>query len=334
MQVNQQLSDFSDLSFQSSFVVYTLCLLCSLYYYGKMTNLVLERGEAKVRDNVSAENRAAATPHGETRGTFRVAEKLDTSKVRIAHKASSVVQILLYIGLALHGVSWILRGVSVNRFPLGNLYEYSMALTFMTTMFCAALLRRRSNVFLVPWILTPTLLLMFYAAAKFYARAAPVVPALQSNWIPIHVTTVILGAAIGLLSGVASLLYLLRIWGRKSASPKLVQSIVRPLPSAERLDVLAYRFGIAALPVFGLGIMFGAIWAESAWGRFWGWDPKETVSFMTWILYAAYLHARATPSWGATKAAFVNLLGLAAMLFNLFFINMVVSGLHSYAGLN
>ena len=88
------------------------------------------------------------------------------------------------------------------------------------------------------------------------------------------------------------------------------------------------------VPVFGLGIVLGAIWAESAWGRFWAWDPKETVSLITWMLYAAYLHARATAGWRDAKAAWINILGLVTMVFNLFFINLVVSGLHSYAGLN
>ena len=88
-----------------------------------------------------------------------------------------------------------------------------------------------------------------------------------------------------------------------------------------------------ALPTLGLGIVLGAIWAESAWGRYWGWDPKETVSFATWILYAAYLHARATPVF-RKAASYINIAAMLLMVFNLFFINMVVSGLHSYAGLN
>ena len=111
-------------------------------------------------------------------------------------------------------------------------------------------------------------------------------------------------------------------------------SFPKPLPSAKTLDAIAYRTIIVTVPVFGLGIVLGAIWAESAWGRFWAWDPKETVSLITWMLYAAYLHARATAGWRDAKAAWINILGLATMVFNLFFINLVVSGLHSYAGLN
>ena len=105
-------------------------------------------------------------------------------------------------------------------------------------------------------------------------------------------------------------------------------------PSAETLDRLAYRVTVIGFPIFGVGIIMGAVWAESAWGRFWGWDPKETGSFITWVLYAVYLHARATTGWGAKRAAWINIAAFSVHVFNLFFINMVVSGLHSYAGLN
>ena len=137
-----------------------------------------------------------------------------------------------------------------------------------------------------------------------------------------------------MVSGVASLLYLLRMWQPVGKEHGFFGSVAKPLPSAKTLDAIAYRTIIVTVPVFGLGIVLGAIWAESAWGRFWAWDPKETVSLITWMLYAAYLHARATAGWRDAKAAWINILGLATMVFNLFFINLVVSGLHSYAGLN
>ena len=104
------------------------------------------------------------------------------------------------------------------------------------------------------------------------------------------------------------------------------------LPDAQTLDRIAYRTTIFAFPVFGFGVIFGAIWAEEAWGRYWGWDPKETVSFIAWVIYAAYLHARSTAGWRDKKAAWINVAGFVAMVFNLFFINLVTVGLHSYAG--
>ena len=110
--------------------------------------------------------------------------------------------------------------------------------------------------------------------------------------------------------------------------------IAAKLPDAQTLDRIAYRTTIFGFPVFGFGVIFGAIWAEEAWGRYWGWDPKETVSFIAWVIYAAYLHARSTAGWRDKKAAWINVIGFVAMVFNLFFINLVTVGLHSYAGVS
>jgi len=150
-------------------------------------------------------------------------------------------------------------------------------------------------------------------------------PALQSYWLPIHVSVVSLGSGVFLLAGVASILFLL-----KSYLPS--NSLVQLLPDSQTLDRIAYRTTIFAFPVFGFGVIFGAIWAEEAWGRYWGWDPKETVSFIAWVAYAAYLHARSTAGWRDKKAAWINIVGFVAMVFNLFFINLAIAGLHSYAG--
>ena len=108
--------------------------------------------------------------------------------------------------------------------------------------------------------------------------------------------------------------------------------IAERLPDAQTLDRLAYRTTIIGFPLFGAGIILGAIWAEAAWGRFWGWDPKETWAFIAWVVYAADLHARTTAGWRGRGAAWVNVVGLAVMIFNLLFVNMVSTGLHSYAG--
>jgi cytochrome c-type biogenesis protein CcsB len=175
------------------------------------------------------------------------------------------------------------------------------------------------------FVLLPVVILLFLAGTVLYARAAPVVPALRSYWLVVHVTTITLSSGLLFVPGIASLLYLLR------RSPR--GALVERLPSAAALDRLAYRTTIVAFPLYTFGVIAGAIWAEAAWGRFWGWDPKETVAFVAWVAYAAYLHARATAGWRSGRAAWINVAGLAVVLFNLFFINMVVAGLHSYAGI-
>ena len=336
MPVNQTLSNFSDLAFQSAFVVYVVALFLALFYYGRMQGVIDARRE---RAAAKAEHKELVAVGGGAGGSTPTDlpstpdEELQ-KRERGADKLAGMTQSLVWLGIVLHAVAWVVRGFAVERFPLSNLYEYMLGITLGVMVAAAIALHRKSWRSLWPWILTPMLALMFYGGTDLYAESAPVVPALQSNWLPIHVSTVAIGASVGIVSGVAALLYLLRLWQAPGKEKGFFGALAKPLPTAKKLDSLAYRAAIITLPTFGLGILLGAIWAESAWGRFWGWDPKETVSLITWVLYAAYLHARATPSWKGWKAAIINIVALATMIFNLFFINMVVSGLHSYAGLN
>ncbi|MBC3189590.1 c-type cytochrome biogenesis protein CcsB [Pseudonocardia sp. C8] len=233
---------------------------------------------------------------------------------------------LMVLAVLLHAGSVVLRGLATYRWPLGNMYEFTSALCLMAVAAWLVLVHRHpalrpAGVF----VLTPVVLLMFVTGTVLYAEAAPVVPALQSYWILIHVTTITLASGMLLVPGVASLLFLIKRNGRPAG-------LAAKLPGAEALDRLAYRVTVLAFPLYTFGIITGAVWAEAAWGRFWGWDPKETVAFVAWVLYAAYLHARATAGWRTSRAAWINTAGFATIVFNLFFINMVVAGLHSYAG--
>jgi cytochrome c-type biogenesis protein CcsB len=176
----------------------------------------------------------------------------------------------------------------------------------------------------------PVVILLFLGGTVLYTTAAPVQPALQSYWLVIHVSAVSIASGLLLVPGVASLMYLVRAAYEKD--PSRFARFAARLPAADVLDRVAYRVTIVGFPLFTFGVICGAIWAESAWGRFWGWDPKETCAFVAWVIYAVYLHARATAGWRGQRAAVINVLGFAAMVFNLFFINLVTSGLHSYAG--
>lgn len=316
--INETLAGYSDLSFRSAFLVYVLSFLLLIGQYAS----------ARVKQT-AAKEMVNAGPAAGVPGRLVEAPRKPWSE-RLGNMGVAV----LVVGVLLHLASIVLRGFATERFPLGNMYEF-------VTMACAAavlvgLTIMRGERFRSMWVflIPPVLVLMFLAATVLYADAAPVVPALRSYWLPIHVTIVSVGSGVFLVSGVASAMFLLRmrhpegseasgIWGRLAAR----------MPDAQTLDRLAYRTTIIGFPLFGAGVILGAIWAESAWGRFWGWDPKETVAFIAWVIYAAYLHARATSGWRDTKAAWINIAGFVAMIFNLFVINIVVSGLHSYAGL-
>ena len=205
--------------------------------------------------------------------------------------------------------------------------------------FIAVLWRVPSVRHLGGFILLPVILMMFLAGTVLYSKAQPLVPALQSYWLAIHVTVVSIAEGALMTSAVLTVLFLVRDrYERVSATPggKLgrISRFGEKLPASETLDKVAYRVVAFSFPLYTVAIICGAIWAEAAWGRYWGWDPKETWAFIVWVVYAGYLHARATAGWKGRAAAWINLLGFGSITFNFLIVNMVVSGLHSYAGLS
>ncbi|MFE7418974.1 c-type cytochrome biogenesis protein CcsB [Rhodococcus sp. NPDC057529] len=325
MTTNETLAQYSDWAFRSAFTVLVLALVLLIVQYASTRAQAVQD-----RELVAAGSGARASEAPDVPG--RVVEQ---PKKPLSERFGGMGAAVLVVGTVLIFASIVLRGFATERFPLGNMYEF-------VTMACAAalvvgltLLSKPAYRSMWVFLLVPVLILMFLAATVLYADAAPVVPALRSYWLPIHVTIVSVGSGVFLVSGIASLLFLLRMrYPRGEEGTGVFARIAERLPDAQTLDRLAYKTTIIGFPLFGAGVILGAIWAEAAWGRFWGWDPKETVSFIAWVIYAAYLHARATSGWRDTKAAWINVAGFVAMLFNLFIINMVVSGLHSYAGLN
>src|SRR5262245_7914724 len=240
---------------------------------------------------------------------------------------------LVYAGIGLLLVCIVLRGLATARVPWGNMYEFINLTCFCGLAAGSIVLRRPQYRPLWVFLLLPVLILLTVSGRWLYANAAPVMPALQSYWLPIHGSVVSLGSGVFVVAGVASILFLLRtsrLGDPDTAS--VFARMVQRLPDGQTLDRLVYRTTIFAFPVFGFGVIFGAIGAEQAWGRRWGWDPKETVAFIAWVVYAAYLHARSTAGWRDRKAAWINVVGFVAMVFNLFFVNLVTVGLHSYAG--
>jgi cytochrome c-type biogenesis protein CcsB len=240
---------------------------------------------------------------------------------------------LVYVGSAMLFACIVLRGLATSRVPWGNMYEFINLTCFCGLVAAMIVLRRPNYRALWAFVLLPVLILLAVSGKWLYSNAAPVMPALQSYWLPIHVSVVSLGSGVFLVAGVASMLFLVKMSPLADAGRDgTLAAVVSRLPDAQTLDRIAYRATIFAFPIFGFGVIFGAIWAEEAWGRYWGWDPKETVAFIAWVVYAAYLHARSTAGWRDRKAAWINVVGFVAMVFNLFFINLVVTGLHSYAG--
>ena len=323
--VNETLSNYSDLAFRTAFGIYALALLASMIYYAgfRVAKVTESRRELAGSGGPGLTESVSLTDTGDE-------DRASAGSLRWAR----IAQLFVIIAWLFQAAALILRGVATSRFPWGNMYEFILATTLLGVAAGLVFLRKPAMAVAWPYVLVPVLALLFFGGTHLYSEAAPVVPALQSYWLPIHVSIISLGSGILLIAGVASIMYLIRVWHPQGRESGWGAAITRPLPAADTLDRLAYRTTVIAFPIFGVGILLGAVWAESAWGRFWGWDPKETASFVSWVLYAGYLHARATSGWGPKKAAWINLAGFAVLIFNLFFINIVVSGLHSYAGLN
>jgi cytochrome c-type biogenesis protein CcsB len=198
------------------------------------------------------------------------------------------------------------------------------------------LLVRQNVRFLGAFLMMAVVIGLGVATIWLYDDPGPLRPALNSYWIGIHVTAAIIATGTFTLAAVTTLLYV--VVARREAqilaatgSTKATTGFLGRFPSADRLDRLSNRITMFGFPIWTFAIIAGAIWADSAWGRYWGWDPKETWSFITWVVYAGYLHARATAGWKGHKAALIALIAFSCLLFNFFGINYLVSGMHSYA---
>jgi len=320
MPINETLSRYSDWLYTTAAAIYVVALMMTLIEqgFGAKGRLAMERAQRRSRELVGA----GGPPVEEVPAAQREVGRPE----RIGRMGAS----LLVLGALLQLSAIVLRGLAVHRAPWGNMYEYGMAVTFITVVTWIVVMGKFPVRHLTGFLLLPVVILMFVNGTMLYTTAAPVQPALQSYWLVIHVSAAIIGSGVFLVPGVASVLYLFRAAYDKD-NTKFVRFAPK-LPEADVLDRIAYRTTIFAFPVFTFGVLCGAVWAESAWGRFWGWDPKETVAFIAWVVYAAYLHSRATAGWRGARAAAINIVGFAAIVFNLFFVNLVTAGLHSYAG--
>jgi cytochrome c-type biogenesis protein CcsB len=262
------------------------------------------------RDHVSVETPPISSPRVEQFGRMGVA--------------------LTIIGFLLSVTGVLLRALAAQRAPWGNMFEFTItAMVFIVGVYLIMLWRTG-----IRWLGLPVTLLAAVgnglAVTVFYVAVAPLVPALHSVWFLIHIVAAAISGAAFNVGGVMSILYLIK---RRAEDRGAVRGYLERLPSARKIDLIAYRFLAFAFPLWTFTVVAGAIWAEYAWGRYWGWDPKETWALVTWVIYAGYLHARSTAGWRGTRAAVIAIIGLASFWFNFIGINLLVSGLHSYAGI-
>lgn len=275
---------------------------------------------------------ALALSAGRTRQTARQQILVDTSGQEIATESadtrspglrvSNIGMSLTWLSAGLLLVGVVLRGLWAGRVPWGNMYEFSISSALGILVVFLIWSTTRDLRWLGIFVTIPTLLTLGLAVTVLYTEAAQLVPALKSYWLVIHVlAAIICGGAFTVAAGTAGLSLISdRHW-------------IKQIPSRETLEKLTHRIIAFSFPLWTFAVVAGAIWAENAWGRYWGWDPKETWAFITWVVYAAYLHARSTAGWKHQKASVIALIGWLSFLINYFGVNLFVNSLHSYAGL-
>ena len=241
--------------------------------------------------------------------------------------------VLSALGAAAHLVAVVTRGLAVHRAPWGNMYEFVTALTCVAALFFLYVVIRYRAWALGVFVMGAVVLALGLAETVIYTAAGPLVPALQSYWLSIHVTAMTLATGIFFVAAVLGAMYLIKV-RVKSGSAGHSNGLIARIPSADQLDKLTYRTVIFGFPVWTFGVIAGAIWADQAWGRYWGWDPVETWAFITWVLYACYLHARATAGWRGRRAHYIQLIGFVSLVTNMAVVQVFITGMHAYAGVS
>lgn len=312
---------YSNLAIVTSWVLF----LVAMIFHGLEWALA---GRIRTAKTESVELREYATVGAG--GTGLVDEGPVEQERRQAHERADR---LARMGLAITVIAFaatlfgvVARGIAAERAPWGNMYEFMLtAMVFIVGAYLVLAIRYGQR-----WMgLFVTLIAALgngLAVTVFYVGVAPLVPALHSVWFIIHIVTATIAGAAFNIGGIASIVYLIR--GGKRGAGRLAR-----LPDQKSLDRLAYRAHAFAFPLWTFTVAAGAVWAQYAWGRPWGWDPKETWALVTWAIYAGYLHARATVGWKGKRAATIAVVGMASFWFNFVGVNMLFSGLHSYAGI-
>lgn len=297
-----------------------------------------------------------------------VAFAVDLSGLRVRNleaprRAAGIAMATTWVGAALHLVGVVTRAIAAGRVPWANMYEFSILSTLVAVLLFLGLQRAHDLRYLGTFVTGLALLMLGVAVSVLYVRADGVQPALDSYWLVIHVSIATIATGVFAVATILSTVQLVqeRAELRRAAAPTAAEQVLvtagtgaadsdtdaavgtagatwrgrllEVLPSSAEFERLAFRLNAVGFMMWTFTIIAGAIWAEHAWGRPWGWDPKETWSLVVWVIYAAYLHARATRGWEGRRAAVLSILGFVAILANYFLVNLLFNSLHAYSGI-
>jgi cytochrome c-type biogenesis protein CcsB len=328
---------YSSLALVSSVVVYALAMFAHTAEWAAARRLGVAKPVARELVDVAAIERGDGQQrpdpvNGREQPVADLLANADTNPAasRRVEQFGRMGVALTVIGFLLSVAGVLTRALAAQRAPWGNMFEFTItAMVFVVGVYLILVWRAGLR-----WLGLPVTMLAAVgnglAVTVFYVAVAPLVPALHSVWFLIHIVAAAIAGAAFNVGGLMSILYLIK---KRAEDRGTVRGYLERVPDSRKIDLISYRFLAFAFPLWTFTVVAGAIWAEYAWGRYWGWDPKETWALVTWVIYACYLHARSTAGWRGTRAAVIAIIGLASFWFNFVGINLLVSGLHSYAGI-
>lgn len=327
------LATYSVVLTYSAMAVYVVAFIAFALDVAKRSGDVAAGAAGADAPRASAAAKTVATVQGGTVVLEKVDESSDTGGVRRGGtRFERVGMAMTILALVLHVGSIVLRGIAADRVPWGNMFEFSLTGTGLIILIFLLVQLWQNLKFLGVFITGLTIILLGIATVNYYVPVRPLVPALESYWLVIHVFVAIAGTGFFALGAGLAVAQLVQTYRQgRSISGKL--RFMDTLPDADRLEVLTYRVLLVGFVLWTFTLIAGAIWAERAWGRYWGWDTKEVWTFIIWVVYAGYIHARATRGWRGARSSWLALIGFAAVMFNFSVVNVFFKGLHSYSGL-
>ncbi|GAA3703183.1 c-type cytochrome biogenesis protein CcsB [Zhihengliuella alba] len=334
--INEQLGAYSDLFMLLAAFAYAAALVVFAWDLAK-SNATIRSIEQEVLRQEADQLATVGGGSASTRpagGPALVDESMAYTAASGQRSMARIAVVLTWLAAAIHTVAVVTRAIAAARVPWGNMYEFlSTGALIVALVYLIALLRKDLR-FMGVFVTLLVTVMLCAATMGFPTPVGHLVPALQSPWIIIHVSIAVLASSLFTISFVASVVQLIqhRRQARLAAGGEDRLPFLRLVPSAGALENFAYRINAVSFVLWTFTVMAGAIWAEAAWGRYWGWDPKEVWSFVIWVVYAGYLHARATRGWTGVRSAWLSIVGYACIIFNFTVVNIYFSGLHSYAG--
>ncbi|MFP7762240.1 c-type cytochrome biogenesis protein CcsB [Marisediminicola sp. LYQ134] len=321
--MTDQLVSLSLVAVYSAMGVYTIAFIMFTLDFAKRS------AKAQAPVAVEAEAGSASAARGGTAVLDRV--EVDAPRSAVSYRFERIAFALTILGWLIHVAATVMRGIAQGYVPWSNMFEFSLTATAIIVGVFIGIQLWQNLRFLGAYITGFVVIAMGIGAVNFYVDVKPLPPALQSAWLVIHVFVAVLGTSFFALGAGLSIAQLLQ--ARRAAAAGAGLRLLRTLPGAATLENLAYRVNVVGFVFWTFTLIAGAIWAERAWGRYWGWDTKEVWTFIIWTIFAGYIHARATRGWRGSRSAWLAIIGFGAVIFNFTIVNLFFEGLHSYSGL-